>query len=54
MTVQNKTLKVIGVIHLLPLPGTPWGELSLQDVLERALYDAMQLRWSNIAILENL
>ena len=48
-------LRVIGVIHLLPLPGTPWGSHSLREVLERALQDAWALKEGGVdtAILEN-
>lgn len=47
-------LKVVGVIHLLPLPGTPRG-VDFEDVLIRALDDARALKIGGVdtAILEN-
>ncbi len=46
---------VIGVIHLLPLPGTPNSKCSLEQVITRALADAQALYDGGvrIAILEN-
>ena len=37
---SNGTKPVIGMVHLLPLPGSPLWQGSLQQVLERALADA--------------
>ena len=55
MSVNQTKIRVIGVIHLLPLPGTPWGDQELSVVLERALVDARALKAGGIqtAILEN-
>ena len=55
MTVNQTIFRVIGVIHLLPLPGTPWGDKELSVVLERALVDAKALKAGGVqtAILEN-
>ena len=46
---------VMGVIHLKPLPGTPNGSCSLQEVLDAALSDAMALREGGVVttIIEN-
>ena len=46
--------KVIGVVHLLPLPGTP-RSVPFNDVVERALFDARQLEAGGVetAIIEN-
>ena len=47
--------QIIGVIHLLPLPGTPCASYTFQEVLERALLDTHALKSGGvqIAILEN-
>ena len=46
---------IIGVIHLLPLPGTPRATHTFQAVRERALCDARALKRGGVqmAILEN-
>ena len=50
---QRKT--IVGVIHLLPLPGTPCSRHTFQQVLERAKLDAKALKEGGVhmAILEN-
>jgi membrane complex biogenesis BtpA family protein len=50
---QRKT--IVGVIHLLPLPGTPCSRHTFQQVLERAKLDAQALKEGGVhmAILEN-
>ena len=48
--------RLIGVLHLLPLPGAPTPSPGLLEVEERAVADA-QVLWSGgfrAAILENL
>ena len=47
--------QIVGVIHLLPLPGTPCSRHSFHEVLERAIFDAEVLKAGGIqmAILEN-
>ena len=49
------SLEIIGVIHVLPLPGTPHGIYSLQEVLDRAVFDAQQLQKGGVrtAVIEN-
>lgn len=46
---------IIGVIHLLPLPGTPHGHYTLDYVLNRAVSDAHALKDGGVdtVILEN-
>jgi len=46
---------IIGVIHLLPLPGTPHGHYTLDQVLHRAVSDAQSLKDGGVdtVILEN-
>lgn len=46
---------LMGVVHLLPLPGAPAGSASLDAVMSRALQDAEALREGGIeaAVLEN-
>lgn len=46
---------IIGVIHLLPLPGTPCSRHTFQEVMERAVFDARALKSGGVemAILEN-
>ena len=46
---------IIGVIHLLPLPGTPCSTHTFQEVLNRALLDAQALLDGGLqmAIVEN-
>lgn len=39
-----KNKKIIGVIHLLALPGTPSGVNAFETVLERAIADATALK----------
>lgn len=55
MVTYNSNVRVIGVIHLLPLPGTPLGEYPLSTVLKRAIFDAKELQKGGVetAILEN-
>lgn len=52
---SDHQFSVIGVIHLLPLPGTPNSVCDFTTVLQRALYDAEQLKKGGVhsAILEN-
>ena len=52
---MTQSKHIIGVIHLLPLPGTPCSTHTFQDVLERALLDAQALISGGVqmAILEN-
>ena len=47
--------QIVGVIHLLPLPGTPCARYTFQEVLNRALLDANALKSGGVqmAILEN-
>ena len=47
--------KIIGVVHLLPLPGTPHGIYSLSTVLDRALQDARALKEGGVScvMIEN-
>ena len=47
--------QIVGVIHLLPLPGTPCSRHTFHEVLERAMVDAEALKKGGIqmAILEN-
>lgn len=47
--------QIIGVIHLLPLPGTPRATYTFQEIVERAVCDARALKSGGvqIAILEN-
>lgn len=54
MKSQNR-FRLIGVVHLLPLPGTPFGDYSFAKVLERAVYDAKILEQGGIdtIIIEN-
>jgi len=46
---------IIGVIHLLPLPGTPRAIYTFQEVVERAVRDAQALKSGGVqmAIVEN-
>ena len=46
---------IIGVIHLLPLPGTPHGHYTLDQILHRAVSDAQSLKDGGVdtVILEN-
>ena len=46
---------IVGVIHLLPLPGTPCSQHTFHEVLERAMSDARALKEGGVelAILEN-
>ena len=37
---MNQNFQMLGVVHLLPLPGTPNGRFSLNEVLARACQDA--------------
>ena len=50
-----KRKTIVGVIHLLPLPGTPCSRYTFQEVLERAMLDAKALKDGGLqmAILEN-
>ena len=52
---MTQSKHIIGVIHLLPLPGTPCSTHTFQGVLERALLDAQALISGGVqmAILEN-
>ena len=54
-SLDMNNLQICGVIHLRALPGTPRGEMSLQDVLDAALEDAWALKNGGVtmAILEN-
>ena len=55
MATQDTAFRVIGVIHLLPLPGTPRGDYALSTVVERAIIDAKALKNGGVdtAIIEN-
>jgi len=50
-----KTKQIIGVIHLLPLPGSPCESHSFEHVIERALFDAQALQKGGVelVIIEN-
>lgn len=45
----------LGVVHLLPLPGTPWSSQSMDAIVERALHDADVILSSGFSglVLEN-
>lgn len=45
----------LGVVHLLPLPGTPWSAHSMNEIVERALHDADVILSSGFSglVLEN-
>jgi membrane complex biogenesis BtpA family protein len=45
----------LGVVHLLPLPGTPWATNSLNEIVSRALHDAEVILSSGFSglVLEN-
>lgn len=45
----------LGVVHLLPLPGTPWSSQSMDEIIERALHDADVILSSGFSglVLEN-
>ena len=45
----------LGVVHLLPLPGTPWSNQSMDTITERALHDADVILSSGFSglVLEN-
>lgn len=49
------TFSLMGVVHLLPLPGAPSGSPGLEAVMSRALHDATALREGGIeaAVIEN-
>ena len=50
-----KAKQIIGVIHLLPLPGSPCASHSFEHVIERALFDAQALQKGGVemVIIEN-
>jgi membrane complex biogenesis BtpA family protein len=52
---RQSSPSLVGVIHLLPLPGAPTDPSALSDVLDRALQDAMALKTGGVdgLILEN-
>ena len=50
-----QNIRLIGVVHVLPLPGTPLENCSFEEVLDRAIYDANELKAGgcDTVILEN-
>ncbi len=52
---RDGSVRVIGVVHLAPLPGSPRGEAGLDDVLRRAEADAAALAAGGVdgIIVEN-
>ena len=53
---RRKTPALIGVVHLLPLPGAPRTSPGIEGVIARARADLQALRdgWADAAIVENL
>jgi len=51
----NNNFPIIGVVHLLPLPGSPGFKGSLQEIIDRALSDAKALLEGGVdgIIMEN-
>ena len=49
------SFECLGVVHLLPLPGTPWSSDSIEVIIERALHDANVILSSGFSglVLEN-
>lgn len=52
---MSKIKQIIGVVHLLPLPGSPCASNSFEEVIARALLDAQALRDGGVdlVIIEN-